>query len=684
MGAPTETKQDIEELCEIVKKIRPEQHSASTYTAYPGSLLYDYCIDNGLFVGDGLTQKDHYSMARFPYERKIVGVDYDYIRQKQHELSSRFTGALRTYDPRQNTTTKKAARPVELNVDSSHKRIKPKVSIITLSHNRPQFLPQAINSILSQTMKNWEMIIVDDFSTDPGVQDVLESAVRDPRIRAFKTNYDVNNISLLWNKAIDFSEGEYIALLDDDNRKKPTFCEEMSGYLDKHPEVDAVACFNAPFRSGDPLMQSSDAVWSAPSTMTKKNILEGNKVDSGVMMFRKSVIEKIGWFDERLRTEDDWDFVMRIVHNANGFGVVPKPLAEYRWHADNRVYHSTELGFYPTHDFIVNEKIPKLGGKTRVLLVHPDVDKITLSQNNVLRGIINAMEVISWADFSHIDKSHLIEANPGNDIVVVFMPFQLTVDDMTMAKSKGKEVVTYQCEDPHSLKDNIARAQFANYVFTNDISVKDEYEKIVGKGRCGFCPSISLDSIGLQFRETPVKKRHDVLFYGFAYESRVELLKQLSPKLKKGQLKIVGGGWSPVNSPLEVPLLGELTEQESIETLEEAKIVILFNRRNTDLGGNTEALVPKSVVRGYFEIAAGSLVMIDDERRHHQLGDNVVYYSNADDLAGKIKYYLSHEKEREAIAKKAKDKALKEFTYKKRISDLMNKIRSLRYHIEVL
>jgi radical SAM superfamily enzyme YgiQ (UPF0313 family)/glycosyltransferase involved in cell wall biosynthesis len=680
MGAPTETKQDIEELCTIVKRIRPEQHSASTYTAYPGSLLYDFCIENNYFVGDGTKESDHYSMARHPYERKIVGVDYDYIRQKQNELSSNYTGALIRYDPRKNTSSKSKAKAIPLDINSSIDLDgKPKVSIIMLSHNRPQFLPQAINSVLAQTIKNWELIIVDDYSTEPEVQGILEQAVKDKRIRAFKTNFDVDNISLLWNRALDNAAGEYIALLDDDNRKKPSFCQEMSKYLDEHQEVDAVACFNAPFRSGDPLIESGDAIWDGPRHMTKANILEGNKVDSGTMMFRKSVVNKIGWFDERLRTEDDWDFVMRIVHNAKGFGVVPKPLAEYRWHADNRVYHSTELGFYPTHDFIMKEKIPRIGKKVCLVLLHPDTDRITLSQNNVLRGICNAMNKISWADFSPCPMSKINHLANDYDIIIVFMSFHFSLEKMEIAKSKGRSLVTYQCEDPHTLKDNLERAKFADYVFTNDISIKADYEKVVGRGRCGFCPSISLDSIGLEFRDS-AEKKHEVIFFGHAYDSRVELVRQLIPKLKKGQLKIVGGGWE--NKGFSgVYCFGEVPEQEALRIMEESKIVVLFNRRKTDLGGNITALAPQSVVRGYFEIASGSLILLDDERKHHSLNDEVIHYSDVEDLVSKIKFYLSHEKEREEIAKRAKESALTNFTYEKRIHDLVNKVRSMRYDI---
>ena len=94
MGSPTETEKDVQELEEMLKIIRPEVHAASTYTAYPGSLLYDYCEENKLFVGDGKSDSDYYSLVRYPYERKIVGADYGDIRRKQKELDANNKGEL--------------------------------------------------------------------------------------------------------------------------------------------------------------------------------------------------------------------------------------------------------------------------------------------------------------------------------------------------------------------------------------------------------------------------------------------------------------------------------------------------------------------------------------------------------------------------------------------------------------
>lgn len=81
MGLPTERPEDLDATVKMLEKIKPEWHAASTYTAYPGSYLFEYCTERELFTDE------HYSQIRFPYERKVRGVDYNLVRQKQGEAA---------------------------------------------------------------------------------------------------------------------------------------------------------------------------------------------------------------------------------------------------------------------------------------------------------------------------------------------------------------------------------------------------------------------------------------------------------------------------------------------------------------------------------------------------------------------------------------------------------------------
>lgn len=76
VGAPTETDADIAELELILQQIRPEWHSPSIYTSYPGSLLFDYVAQNKLWLEPIEDKSNHYNLQRFPFERKLIGINY--------------------------------------------------------------------------------------------------------------------------------------------------------------------------------------------------------------------------------------------------------------------------------------------------------------------------------------------------------------------------------------------------------------------------------------------------------------------------------------------------------------------------------------------------------------------------------------------------------------------------------
>ena len=663
-GGPTETKEDLELSGQLIKESKFSWHSFSTYTCYPGSDLFKYCIDNDLFLDE------HYSMIRYPFERKIKGVDYDYLFGKMAEFSQ-YRGELRQYMPRAKVTTKNPMKKLEFNILPSKDTI---ISIILTSHNRPDFLTEAVNSIFKQTIPDWELIIIDDFSTEFNVVKVLNEAKKDPRVRIFRTNYDVDNIAVLWNLALDRAKGRYISFLDDDNLKRPSFCEELSKYLDEH-EFEAVACFNE-YMKEDKL---TGGIFDSPKYANKYNILKNNQVDSGCIMIRWTMVDKIGWFDERLKTAEDWDYVKRIMFQTAGFGIIEKPLAIYRWHKENRQYRSKSLGFLDHQEFIVSGK--NYSDKLKLLLFHPDEDKITLSQNNVLRGVKDALRTISWLEPESISVSNFKKINSKYNIVFCFFPLNIDPECVKALKNFTDEVMNFHIEDPQALKTNLETAKYATYIFTNDISVQSEYEKIIGKGKVGYCPSISLNDISLKFRDQV--KKNDIIFFGHAYDSRVRFMQELAPKIKKlgYNLTLVGGDWS--KKGINLPCIDELIEQDALTVMEESKITILYNRRNTDLGTDPKIPKPASVVRGYFECGSGSLIMLDSERPHHSFNGEVVFYNGVNDLIEKVDYYMRNEREREDISNRAKQRALRDFTYRVRIIKLLNAVRSKRYFFEV-
>lgn len=109
----------------------------------------------------------------------------------------------------------------------------PLVSIIMPSYNCSPFLRTAIDSVLSQTYGNWELLIQDDASTDGSLAIIEEYAARDPRIK-FERNDRNRGAALTRNRAIERSEGEYLAFLDSDDVWLPKKLETQLTFMQTH------------------------------------------------------------------------------------------------------------------------------------------------------------------------------------------------------------------------------------------------------------------------------------------------------------------------------------------------------------------------------------------------------------------------------------------------------------------
>lgn len=111
--------------------------------------------------------------------------------------------------------------------------MQPLISIITPNYNCGRFIAQTIESVLAQTYTNWEMLIVDDCSTDDSYQIALEYAQKDPRIKVFQ-NEKNSGAAVSRNKAIEASQGEYLAFLDSDDLWLPEKLEKQLQFMQEN------------------------------------------------------------------------------------------------------------------------------------------------------------------------------------------------------------------------------------------------------------------------------------------------------------------------------------------------------------------------------------------------------------------------------------------------------------------
>ena len=191
---------------------------------------------------------------------------------------------------------------------------KPKVSIVIPTYNMQEHLGETIDSILSQTLDSYEVIIVDDCSTDGTAQVALKYCEIDSRIRYVKLDANSNLPAVPRNRGIELSQGEYIAFLDHDDLWSPRKLERQIAFLDTHPNFGMVHShlfvftprnrYRGILHLPNPLLQR-----------TNQGVLATrNTVQTSSVVVRRSILQELKGFDERpeLRTVEDFHLWIRV------------------------------------------------------------------------------------------------------------------------------------------------------------------------------------------------------------------------------------------------------------------------------------------------------------------------------------------------------------------------------------
>ena len=210
-----------------------------------------------------------------------------------------------------------------------------KISIILVSHDRPEYLTEAINSMLSQTYPCWELLVMDYSNARyDEVKKVLDDFQKDKRIRVFyHREYDPKNISICWNEALDLMTGDYWGLLDDDDTKMPDFAQITTKVLNENPGIEAVAY-------GTKNIGTSGGLVPIQTSFSIQDLIAANRIGSGSIVYRKNVFETLGYFDPRMVYAEDWEYILRFctLIGKDKIKFLPDFLIGYRWHADKRQY----------------------------------------------------------------------------------------------------------------------------------------------------------------------------------------------------------------------------------------------------------------------------------------------------------------------------------------------------------
>lgn len=178
----------------------------------------------------------------------------------------------------------------------------PKISVIMPLYNAEQFVSKAIESILQQSYKDFELLIVDDCSTDNSLD--IVSRIRDSRIKIVR-NEKNEGISFSRNRALALASGEYIALMDDDDVTVPFRFDTQVNYLDVHSEIDVVGGRHCIIDENDQIIRTGREPLNNPLYI-RADMMLYDSVANGSAMFRTDFIKRnlINYHDDWLGMED--------------------------------------------------------------------------------------------------------------------------------------------------------------------------------------------------------------------------------------------------------------------------------------------------------------------------------------------------------------------------------------------
>lgn len=205
------------------------------------------------------------------------------------------------------------------------------VSVIITTYNRSYYLSLALQSVLSQTYSNLDIIVLDDGSSDETA--LIVKKIDDPRIR-FRTQEHSGRPALLRNRGMREAKGEYIAFLDDDDVWRHDKIQKQISYLNEHPQFQVV------YSDCMVINQFGHEKGIMPNYALRKkgdvinDLLKGNFIPCPTVLFSRSLLSYSLIFPEspEMKAVEDYHFWLQLARVAL-FGYIAQPLAYYRIHS---------------------------------------------------------------------------------------------------------------------------------------------------------------------------------------------------------------------------------------------------------------------------------------------------------------------------------------------------------------
>jgi glycosyltransferase involved in cell wall biosynthesis len=209
----------------------------------------------------------------------------------------------------------------------------PVFSIITPTCRRPLLLQRTISSVISQTFKDYEHIIIDDANDEETEQFV--KSLKDERI-IFQQHITPKGAGGSYNTGIKISHGRFILFLDDDDEYVSTFLEKMYNHFSQsNLNLGFVWTGISRIRdtdTGEEVLKSQ--IWPLRFSTREEGLVKATSIGNGFgVCVKRECIDKIGLYDESLIFGQDTDFLFRLAENCE-FETIPEPLVKIHQHSN--------------------------------------------------------------------------------------------------------------------------------------------------------------------------------------------------------------------------------------------------------------------------------------------------------------------------------------------------------------
>ncbi len=326
----------------------------------------------------------------------------------------------------------------------------PEISVIMSVYNGETYLEEAIESVINQTFKNWELVIINDCSTDSTSKILAEFASRDERIKVHPNEVNLKLPTSL-NRAISLSRGKYIARMDADDICLPDRLEKQYKFMEENSDVALSSCRFMTVKNG--VYASGGAGGRCDNDALRAMLLVANPILHPGVIAKAEVMKQFN-YDTTLTCTEDLELWTRMVMENQKIEILPECLVIYRLH--DKQITSTTLERQHTEVIKIQQKyyaalLQKMDDEMQRFYIsgiyfkeNADIDKFlryakwlkSVSTENFDKNTINyaLFEILAEYRRCGVSKGDIVRA------VLTFNPFFLAKEVIRRKKTARKDI----------------------------------------------------------------------------------------------------------------------------------------------------------------------------------------------------------------------------------------------------